>query len=232
MNYKAKYNFKLSKIYLIIIFFVIIHEHKEDKENKTFEEYFKVNFCEILTLNQVSDCFDSLFTNYNFFNEWKEFSQNKFLFKFHHYEKKLENLNASNVENLLLLIGIIPLLKNKSSIYFQINNKKILDSLKAIFTTNKIQNNIIKFTENDFYSVEKLVNLLNYKWEVIPNQNIINIIRHIIDSYYGESLLKAFDDALNLNFNYYIKSNFNALSEEESLNLMSKFLIFLFNINV
>lgn len=123
-------------------------------------------------------------------------------------------------------------MKNKSSIYFQINNKKILDSLKAIFTTNKIQNNIIKFTENDFYSVEKLVNLLNYKWEVIPNQNIINIIRHIIDSYYGESLLKAFDDALNLNFNYYIKSNFNALSEEESLNLMSKFLIFLFNINV
>ena len=123
-------------------------------------------------------------------------------------------------------------MKNKSSIYFQINNKKILDSLKAIFTTNKIQNNIIKFTENDFYSVEKLVNLLNYKWEVIPNQNIINIIRHIIDSYYDESLLKAFDDALNLNFNYYIKSNFNALSEEESLNLMSKFLIFLFNINV
>jgi hypothetical protein len=123
-------------------------------------------------------------------------------------------------------------LKNKSSIYFQINNKKILDSLKAIFTTNKIQNNIIKFTENDFYSVEKLINLLNYKWEVIPNQNIINIIRHIIDSYYDESLLKAFDDALNLNFNYYIKSNFNALSEEESLNLMSKFLIFLFNINV
>ncbi len=123
-------------------------------------------------------------------------------------------------------------MKNKSSIYFQINNKKILDSLKAIFTTNKIQNNIIKFTENDFYSVEKLINLLNYKWEVIPNQNIINIIRHIIDSYYDESLLKAFDDALNLNFNYYIKSNFNALSEEESLNLMSKFLIFLFNINV
>ena len=49
---------------------------------------------------------------------------------------------------------------------------------------------------------------------------------------YNKSLLKAFDDALNLNFNYYIKSNFNALSEEESLNLMSKFLIFLFNINV
>ena len=232
MNYKAKYNFKLSKIYLIIIFFVIISEHKEDKENKPFEEYFKVNFCELLTLNHVSDCFDSLFTNYNFFHEWKEISQNISLFKFHHYEKKLENLNASNVENLLLLIGIIPLLKNKSSIYFQINNKKILDSLKAIFTTNKIQNNIIKFTENDFYSVEKLINLLNYKWEVIPNQNIINIIRHIIDSYYDEPLLKAFDDALNLNFNYYIKSNFNALSEEESLNLMSKFLIFLFNINV
>lgn len=232
MNYRTKYNnFKISKIYIIIIFFIIIYENNETKENKPFEEYFKDNFCEILTLNTHSDCLDSLFTNYNFFSEWKEISQNRSILKFGHYQKKIENLNASHIENLLLLIGVIPFLKNKSSIYFQINNKNLLDSLKGIFTTEKIKNNIIKFTENDFYSVEKLINLLNYKWEIIPSQNIINIIRHIIDNYYDESLLKALDDALNLNFNYYIKSNLKSLSEKESLNLMSKSLIFLFNIN-
>ena len=53
--------------------------------------------------------------------------------------------------------------------------------------------------------------------------NLINIIRHIIDSNYDESLLKKFDDALNLNFNYYINTNLKTLSEEESQKLMSKF---------
>ena len=224
MNYRTKYNnFKISKIYLFIILFVIVYYHKEIKENKSFDEYFKYNFCEILTLNTASDCLHSLFTNYNFFSEWKENSQNNIILKNLYYRKKIENPNASNIENLLMLIGIIPLLKHKSSIYFQINNKSIFDSFKGIFDANKIKNNIIKFTENDFYLVEKLINLLIYKWELIPSQNIINIIRHIIDSNYDESLLKKFDDALNLNFNYYINTNLKTLSEEESQKLMSKF---------
>ncbi len=133
--------------YLLIIFFVIMYDHKEMKENKSFDEYFKYNFCEILTLNTASDCLHSLFTNYNFFSEWKEISQNKIILKVLHYRKKIENPNASTVENLLMLIGIIPLLKNKSSIYFRINNISIFDSFKRIFDANKIKDNIIKFNK-------------------------------------------------------------------------------------
>ena len=126
-----------------------------------------------------------------------------------------------------MLIGIIPLIKENSVINYKINDKKIYYILKYLFRDKKIQNNIIKFTSDDFYSVEELINIINYKWEIIPSQNIINIIRHIIMENYEDSYLYKFDESLNTNFNYYIKNNLYNFSFEELENLMSKFDIFI-----
>ena len=63
---------------------------------------------------------------------------------------------------------------------------------------------------------------MNYKWEIIPNKNIINIIRYTINNYYDETFLDLFDRFLNLNYKYYLESN--VLSFENQISLMSKFL--------
>ena len=59
---------------------------------------------------------------------------------------------------------------------------------------------------------EKLKDLLYYKWEIIPNKNLLNCIRYITNNYYNEYCLEIFDKSLNLNFKNYIKKKRNKLS--------------------
>lgn len=144
----------------------------------------------------------------------------------------LINVYYSRIENLLLLIGIIPLINENSIIHYKINNKGIYYILKHIFKDKQIENNIIKFTKDDHDSVKNLINIINFNWEKIPSQNIINIIRHVILEKFEDSYLKKFDEALNSNIYYYIKNNINSFSYGEIENLMSKFQILIFNIKI
>ena len=77
-------------------------------------------------------------------------------------------------------------------------------------------------TEKDFQLIKKnIIKFLNYKWELIPNQNILNIIRFALNNYYNEVDFQLFDKILNINFKYYINSNI--LSIDAITSLMSKF---------
>jgi hypothetical protein len=216
---KLFYNSKKSKIFLFIIFILLIHKPKNIRFNNSFDTYFKNYFCQTLLSGHDKECEEKLFNNYNYFYEVNEISGSINLLIDEYFSK---------TENLLLLIGIIPIIKENSIINYKINNKNIYYILKNIFENKQIKNNIIKFTQDDFNSVEKLINIINYNWEIIPSQNIINIIRHVIIEKYEDSFLQKFDDSLNSNFNYYIKSNLYSFSYEELENLMSKFDILIF----
>ena len=216
---KLSFN-SIPKILIVIIFILLKNKQKNIGFNKdnSFESSFKNYFCRTLFSRYDEKCEEELFINYNYFYELNEISGHINLIIDEYYSK---------IENIIMLIGIIPLIKENSVINYKINDKKTYYILKYLFRDKKIQNNIIKFTSDDFYSVEELINIINYKWEIIPSQNIINIIRHIIMENYEDSYLYKFDESLNTNFNYYIKNNFYNFSFEELENLMSKFDIFI-----
>ena len=72
------------------------------------------------------------------------------------------------------------------------------------------------------YLLEKFNDLINYKWEFIPNKELLNNIRYIINNYYNNSYLEIFDKSLNLNFKYFLRSKKDYLSLRELNALMSK----------
>ena len=72
------------------------------------------------------------------------------------------------------------------------------------------------------YLLEKFNDLINYKWEFIPNKELLNNIRYIINNYYNNSYLEIFDKSLNLNFKYFLRNKKDYLSLSELNALMSK----------
>ena len=148
-------NSKLSKIYIILLLVFLAYLNENIFLNKSFDKIFKKYFCAALSSKINSKCENKLFVNYNFFYEFKRVSRNITL---------LINENLSKIENILLLIAIIPNIKEKSIIYYKINNKKIDNLLNNIFKDNKIYNNIIKFTHEDFNSVKILINSIIHQF--------------------------------------------------------------------
>ena len=72
------------------------------------------------------------------------------------------------------------------------------------------------------YFLEKFHDLINYKWEFIPNKELLNNIRYIINNYYNNSYLEIFDKSLNSNFKYFLRNKKEYLSLSELNALMSK----------
>lgn len=124
----------------------------------------------------------------------------------------------TKIENIFVLITIFPFLRKKiiltkkNSIYklynhlLNFNNKRIIEIKKE-----QILNFSLKFKD-----------LLYYKWELLPNKNITNYIRHILYHYYSEECLDIYDKSLNLNFKYFINDNKKQQSNEFISDLMSK----------
>ena len=124
----------------------------------------------------------------------------------------------TKIENIFVLITIFPFLRKKiiltkkNSIYklynhlLNFNNKRIIEIKKE-----QILNFSLKFKD-----------LLYYKWELLPNKNITNYIRHILYHYYSEECLHIYDKSLNLNFKYFINDNKKQQSNEFISDLMSK----------
>ena len=179
--------------------------------NEEFENEMKKYLCKIIN-SETEKCFDIIFNNFNFFNELKIIQENISL---------LIYLNKTNIENILLLMGIFPFLKNNSISYFTIKKRKTFNILKNIFEYKSFTKNSFNMNETDFNKTKnKIINSLNYKWELIPSQKIINIIRYTLNNYYEESFLELFDKFLNLNYKYYLNSHF--LSVDTQRYLMSK----------
>ena len=82
---------------------------------------------------------------------------------------------------------------------------------------------IIKKSDLKFFN-ENLKSVINYKWELIPNQKICTLIRYIMNNYYNESFLDSFENSLNLNLNYYIEKKKGELSKLQLKELLCKFI--------
>lgn len=188
--------------------------NKITDDNNTLDYYFSYSICTLLYFANYYNCSDNIFINNNIYEDIVENEQKISLFI---------NIKKTKIENILLLIGIIPFLKNYSTITYKINKKEIYKIFKNIFKNKKIKNKIIKISEYDLnYLLEKFNDLINYKWEFIPNKELLNNIRYIINNYYNNSYLEIFDKSLNLNFKYFLRSKKDYLSLRELNALMSK----------
>ena len=188
--------------------------NKITDDNNTLDYYFSYSICTLLYFANYYNCSDNIFINNNIYEDIVENEQKISLFI---------DIKKTKIENILLLIGIIPFLKNYSTITYKINKKDIYKIFKNIFKNKKIKNKIIKISEYDLnYLLEKFNDLINYKWEFIPNKELLNNIRYIINNYYNNSYLEIFDKSLNLNFKYFLRNKKDYLSLSELNALMSK----------
>ena len=134
----------------------------------------------------------------------------------------LLNLEKTKIENILILIEIIPFLKNNLFINLQ-KNKILYPFFNKIFNRkNNDDYNIIVNKTDIFYLIQNFKELLDYKWELFPKLKIINSVRYIINNFYNELCLEVFDKALNMNLDFYIHNKKNTLSSKEINRLMSK----------
>jgi hypothetical protein len=133
------------------------------------------------------------------------------------------NIKIPKLENIFLLLGIIPLLKNNSTLSYKINNKGIYKLFKKILN-KKIKYKVIKLDYNYLLYFNKIMKvLLYYIWELIPKQFMLDNIRYFINNYYNESNLVVFEESLNLNYKSYIQNKLNEMTFEKIKNLLSKF---------
>ena len=212
-----QYQINICIKFIIINFILLIAINKGSKikeDDNSLMYYLSYSICKFLYFRINYNCSKNIFIDNNFFDNTVEISKKINLYI---------NIKKTKIENIFLLIGIIPFLKNNSTITYKINKKEIYKLFKNIFINKKIKNKIIKLNEYDMkFFIEKINYLINYKWELIPLKKISNNIRHIINNYYNESCLIIFDKSLNLNFKYYIQSKKNKLSINDIKDLMSK----------
>lgn len=188
-------------------------------KSNSLDIYYSKCLCNFFILSNEKSCIIELFNNYNFFYDIKDIKKNVNLY--------IDN-QKTFIENLVLIIAIIPFLKYNSSIYYNNNNRAINKLLKIAFGYNNTNNKKIIVNIKDLGKIKKHFHkLINYKWELIPSQKVLDNLRYIINNYYDDSCLNAFDKSVNKNYNYYIKNNIHNLSETEIEKLLSKLRIFL-----
>ena len=201
---------------LFFIIAIILNEVNHKKDINNLENYFSQSICKILYFTINYNCSLNLFTNNDFYEDIKEINCNIDL---------LINIKISKLESIFLLLGIIPFLKNNSTLSYKINNKEIYNFIKELFKNKnkKINHKIIKLDFIDFKTFnENLEELLNYKWELIPEKIILDNIRYIIDNYYNESNFDIFQKSLYINYNIYIQLKKKEIAFNNLVNLLSK----------
>lgn len=216
---KEKNNFIKIQLFIVCfsLFFKLLIKNKEDKNS--LEDCFTQILCKYFHFERNYNCYNNLFNNMHIYDDIIEINQNIEL---------MLNIKKTTIENIFLLIGIFPFLKNNSTITFTIKDKKIYKLFKSIYKNKKFKRNI-RINKYDFHLFNKKFNeLINYKWELIPNQNVSKTIRYIINNYYNEICLYIFDKSLNLNFKYYIENNKYKLSEKQIQNLMCKIISYIY----
>ena len=119
---------KFYLLFLILIIIIInIGEDSFEKEVNTLEVYFMQSVCKLCYFNINYNC-SSKFKNYDFYEDVLEINNNIEL---------LMNIKISKLENIVLLLGIIPFLKNNSTLSYKINSKEIYNYIKRIFKNKK-----------------------------------------------------------------------------------------------
>ena len=205
---------KFFLLFLItIIIIIIIEEDCHKKDINSLEDYFSQSICKFLYFSINYNCSSKL-SNNDLYKDALEINNNIDL---------LMNVKSSKLENIILLLGIIPFLKRNSTLSFKINNKEIYNNVKTIIKNKKIKHKIIKLDYNDFYIFnEKLNELLNYKWELIPEKVMLDNLRYIINNYYNESNFNIFQKALYMNYDFYIQRKRKEVTYSDLVSLLSK----------
>ena len=206
-----------TKLFLfLLIVNLIIKKDNFQKDVKDIEYYFSQSLCQLLIFSINYKCSKNFFENDNLYLDIFEINSNVNL---------LINFKKSKLENILLLLSIIPFLKNNSTLSYKINDKDIYKFLKKILK-KKIKYKIIKLDYNDLYLFNiTMKELLYYEWEYIPKQIIMNHFRYIINNYYNEINLDSFQNILNINYKAYINNKINEMTYKEINNLLSKIII-------
>lgn len=212
----------LKKIQInIILFFLLVNNSykfinyfRETSGNINFEFYYNNYLCKFLILNDGQSCRKEILNDYNFF---------------YHVKKIRPNINLSidikksSIENLLLIIAIVPFLKYNSTIHYKINNKNIYLLFKNLFNYKRIKQGNIIIDINDLEIIKNQFDiLLNYKWELLPKKEVLDSIRYIINNYYNDYCSQIFDTLLNKNYKYQIQNNINYMSQASFEKLISK----------
>ena len=196
----------------ILFFFIIkfiLDQQYIKKEVNNLGYYFSQSACQFLFYSINYKCSMNFFTNDNIYNDILEINSNVNL---------LMNIKQSKIENIILLIGIIPFLKNNSTLSYKINNKGIYNFFNKILN-KKIKHKVIKFNYNDLFIFNKnMKKLLNYEWELIPKKLMLDNLRFIINNYYNETNLVVFQESLNMNYKSYIQRKKKKMSYEEIKN--------------
>jgi len=205
---------KFFLLFLIIITIIIIFD--EDFHRKDFnslEHYYSQSICKFFYFTINYNC-TSKFSKNDFYEDILEINSNIDL---------LMNIKISKLENTFLLLGIIPFLKKNSTLSYKINNKEIYNYIKKIFKNKKIKHKIIKLNYNDFNTFnEKIDELLNYKWELIPEKVMLDNLRYIINNYYNESNFIIFQKSLYMNYDFYIQKKRKEITYSDLVRLLSK----------
>ena len=167
----------------LFLFFVIINIIFEDiyqkKEFHKFEIYYSKSICKFLYFTINYNCPTTIFSSTSFYDEILEINRDINL---------LINIKISKLENIFFLLGIIPFLKNNSTLSYKINNKEINIFFKKIFKNKRIKNKIINFDYKDFNIFNVKINeLLNYIWEFVPGTFTLDNLRYVINNFYDES---------------------------------------------
>ena len=205
---------KFFLLFLIIITIIIILDEDFHKKHfNSLEDYFSQSICSFFYFTINYNC-SSKFSNKDFYEDILEINYNIDL---------LMNIQISKLENTVLLLGIIPFLKKNSTLSYKINNKEIYNYIKKIFKNKKIKHKIIKLDYNDFNTFnEKIDELLNYKWEFIPEKVMLDNLRYIINNYYNESNFNIFQKSLYMNYDFYIQKKRKEITYSDLVKLLSK----------
>ena len=211
--YKIKNIF--IKFFLLIYIQIIFFDNELGKKDINYlEDYFSQSICKFFYLSINYNCPLKLSMNYDFYEDILGINNNIDL---------LINIKISKLESIILLLGILPFLKNNSTLSYKTNSKENYNFVKKFFKNKKIKHKIIKFDYNDFNTFnEKIVELLNYKWEIIPEKFILDNIRYIINNYYNESNFDIYQKSLYMNYNFYIKKAKIDINLKDLVSLLSK----------
>ena len=152
--------------------------------NSELETYYRQYLCSLLILNNGKYCLNEVLNNYDFFYFIKGIRKNVYL--------SINIKRLSLIENIIILLGIIPFLKNNSIIRYGINTYESNKLYKKLFSYKKIKNGKIHIDFSDFKTVKTDFN---------------NLINYIISNYYNDSCANIFEKTLNRNYEYFIKYN-------------------------
>lgn len=206
INLKKNYKkFAIIAIFLGILFLINIYFKLN---NNRFESYYSQYLCSLLILKNGKSCIKEVLNNYDFFYFIKDFRKN--------VDLSINIKRAPLIENIMIIIGIIPFLKYNSVIRYYANTDEIYKKLGNLFFYKNIKSREINIDFFDFETVKiKFNNLINYIWETIPPKQILDNIRYIISNYYDDSCLYIFEKSLNHNYEYFIKNNEKIVSSDE-----------------